>query len=65
MPDLNGYPVLVGLLAAASGMTELSADQISKLQQIADVLDVLSPKRIDSELDAVLLALTEMRENDA
>ena len=65
MPDPNGYPVVVGLLAAASGMTELNSDQVSKLQQIADVLEVLPSELIDADLDAVLLALTEMRENDA
>jgi hypothetical protein len=52
----------IGLLAAAESLVELSLEQVAKLEQISDILEELPPVTIDNELDAVLEALTEIRD---
>ncbi len=52
----------MGLHAAAESLGELSQEQVAKLEQISDIVEELPPVTIDNELDAVLEALTEIRD---
>jgi hypothetical protein len=54
----------MGLQAAANSLGELSLEHVAKLEQISDILEALPPVTVDEELDAVLEALTEMRDRE-
>jgi hypothetical protein len=55
----------MGLQAAAGLVKELSLEQVSKLEQIEEILEALPPVTVDDEINSVLEALIEMRDADA
>tara|TARA_Y100001947_G_scaffold69372_1_gene58432 strand:- start:242 stop:454 length:213 start_codon:yes stop_codon:yes gene_type:complete len=54
----------LGLQSAAASLRDLSLEQVSKLEQVSDILEALPPVTVDDELDTVLEALIEMRDRN-